>query len=228
MLAAFAASTNAASLRVGLAVHAADPHRRELRGVAHHAGPAEHRGDIGGAGAGLLLAEDRRDALVAVDAVLQGDDAGVRADQGLGQLGRGLGVPELDREQHDIDRADLLGIGRGVDLRQMQVAVHAFDLEPVLAERVEVGAARDVGDVMARGLHPSAEIGADRAGRHRCNLHPTSSESYRSMIYATLVMLARTGLCRSAKGRGPVPRPFAMPIDQPMTRRSVQPRRDEP
>ena len=68
---------------------------------------------------------------------------------GLGQFGRGLGVPELDREQHDVDRADLFRIGRGVDLRQMQVAVHAFDLEPVLAQRVEVGAARDEGHVMA-------------------------------------------------------------------------------
>ena len=63
------------------------------------------------------------------------------------------------------------GIGRGVDLRQVQVAVHAFDLEAVLAQRIEMGAARDVGDVMARGLHPSAEIGADRAGRHRCDFH---------------------------------------------------------
>jgi hypothetical protein len=41
------------------------------------------------------------------------------------------------------------GIGGGVDLRQMQVAVHAFDLQPCLAQRVEVGTARDDGDVVA-------------------------------------------------------------------------------
>ena len=184
---------------VGFAVHAADPHRRELRGVPHHAGPAEHGRDIGGAGAGRVLAEDRRDALVAVDAVLQGDDAGVRADQRLGQLGRGLGVPQLDREQHDIDRADLLRIGRGVDLRQVQVAVHAFDLQPVLAQRVEVGAARDVGDVMARGLHPPAEIGADRAGRHRCDFHVASLRILIDMILSDRIMLART---RSSEKKG--------------------------
>ena len=44
-------------------------------------GARDHGRDIGGAGDSLVGAEDRRDALEAVDAVLQGDDAGVRADQ---------------------------------------------------------------------------------------------------------------------------------------------------
>ena len=87
-----------------------------------------------------------------------------------------FGIPSRRKHEHDIDRTDLLRIVGGVDLRQVQVAVHAFDLQPVLAERIEAGAARDVGDVMARGLHPPAEIGADRARRHRCDFHSASSE----------------------------------------------------
>ena len=110
MPAALAAATNASSLSSLDAVDAAAAHGRELRGVQHHARSAEHGRDIGGAGNGVLFAEDRRDALVAVDAVLQGDDASVRADQRLRKLGGDLGVPQLDGEQHDVDRADLLGI----------------------------------------------------------------------------------------------------------------------
>ena len=176
MLAALAASTKACELGVGLAVHAAAAHGRELRGVPHHARAAEHGGDIGGAGDGRVLAEDRRDALVAVDAVLQGDDAGVRADQRLRQLGGGLGVPQLDREQHDVDRADLLRIVGGVDLRQMQVAVHALDLQAVLAQRVEMGAARDEGDVVARRRH------AVRRNRRRPRPPPSPQSACASLL----------------------------------------------
>ena len=46
-------------LGVGLSVDAAAAQDRELRGVAHDARPAQHGREIGGAGHGLLLAEDR-------------------------------------------------------------------------------------------------------------------------------------------------------------------------
>ncbi len=81
----------------------------------------------------MLGAQDRRDALDAVDAVLQGDDAGVGADQRPRLLGGLFGVPQFDREQHDIDRADAFRVVGDVRLGQMQVAVHALDLEAVLA-----------------------------------------------------------------------------------------------
>ena len=129
-------------------------------------GYADHGGDIGRAADGLLGAEDRRHALDAVDAVLQGDDAGVGADQRPRQFGGLFGVPQLDREQHDVDRADVFGIVGDVRLRQVQVAVHALDLEAVLLDGFEMGAARDEEHIVAGRRHAGAEITADRARRH--------------------------------------------------------------
>ena len=45
---------------------------------------------------------------------------------------------------------DLGGIVGDVWLRQMQVAVHALDLEAVLGDRIAMGAARDEEDIVAR------------------------------------------------------------------------------
>jgi len=84
---------------------------------------------------------------------------------------RGFGVPELYREQHNIDRANFGGIIGDVRLWQVKVAVHALDLEPIFGDRVAMGAARDEEDIMARRGKPGAEITANRAGGHRCNTH---------------------------------------------------------
>ena len=86
-------------------------------------------------------------------------------------VGRLLGVPQLDREQHDVDRADRGRIVGDIRLRQMQVAVHAFDLQPVLRDGVAMGAARDEEHVVPGRRHARAEITADRARRHRRNPH---------------------------------------------------------
>ena len=88
---------------------------------------------------------------------------------------RGFGVPELYREQHDIDRANLGGVIGDVRLRQMKIAVHALDLQAVLLDRVAVGAARDEKDIVPRRGKPRTEITADRARRHRRNTHDLSS-----------------------------------------------------
>ncbi len=134
-------------------------------------GAVDHRDDIGDAGNGAFGADDGRDALIAVDAVLQGDDAGAGAEQRPRLLGRLLGVPQLDREQHDIDRPDRGRIVGDIDLGQMQVAVHALEREAVLGDCRAMGAARDEEHIVAGRLHARAVIAADRARRHDRNSH---------------------------------------------------------
>ena len=90
---------------------------------------------------------------------------------GRRQFCRLLRVPQLDREQHDIDRADRLRIVGRVDLGQMQVAVDALDFEAVLFDRIEIGAAGDEKDLVPRGRHACGEISADCARCHRRYTH---------------------------------------------------------
>ena len=83
----------------------------------------------------------------------------------------GLCVPELDRKQHDVDRADAFGVVGHVRLGQVQVAVHALEPEAVRLHRRQIGAARDEEDVVTGRRHARAEIAADRARRHCCYPH---------------------------------------------------------
>ena len=109
--------------------------------------------------------------------------ARIRPDQRARRL-RGLfGVPELDGEQHDIDRPDLGRIVGDIRLGQMQVAMHALDLQAVFADGVEIGAARDKEHVVPGRRHARAEITADRARRHCRNSHRKllGAELYASM-----------------------------------------------
>src|SRR5205807_3428675 len=67
-------------LLVVLAVDAAAAHLRELAGLRDHAGRRDDGRDIGHAADYAVGPEDGREALDRVDAVLQGDDARVGAD----------------------------------------------------------------------------------------------------------------------------------------------------
>jgi hypothetical protein len=146
-------------------------HGGELASVFDDARLLDHRRDIGDAADRLVGAEDRGDPLDAIDAVLQGDDAGVRPDQRFGQFRRLLGVPQLDREHHHIDRANRLRIVGDVHLGQMQVAVHALDGEAVLGDGVAMRAARDEENLVSVRRQPAPEIAADRSRRHCRNTH---------------------------------------------------------
>ena len=93
--------------RIGLPVDTPADHARERAGVSDDPRRGQHRSDIGAAGDHSIRAEDRRKPLRAVDTILQCDHTGVRPEQRESLLGRLLGIPQLDREQHDIDRPEL-------------------------------------------------------------------------------------------------------------------------
>ena len=58
------------------------------------------------------------------------------------------------------DRRRIVG---GRDARQMDVALRAVDAQAARAQRLEVGAAREEGDVGAGRREPAAEVAADAA-----------------------------------------------------------------
>src|SRR5262249_29896084 len=69
------------------------------------------------------------------------------------------------------DGPNLRGIVGDVRFRQMQIAVNAFDLEPVFCNRLTMGAARDEENIVARRRKARTEIAAERSGGHGCNTH---------------------------------------------------------
>src|SRR5207253_4554400 len=85
--------------------------------------------------------------------------------------GRVLGIPQLDRDDDHIDRADRAGIVAGADLRELDVAERAFDDEPPLAHRGQMRAARDEGDLASAGGKARAEIAADGSRSHDGDAH---------------------------------------------------------
>ena len=136
---------------VWLTVPGADITLRDIRHAARH----------------VVAAEDRLQSLDRVDAVLQRDDAGRGGDDRADELAGLLGIPQLDREQHDVDGRHRLRIVGRRDLGQRQVALRAFDLQSAVAQRRQVGAAREEDDVVPGRREPPTEITADGPGRHR-------------------------------------------------------------
>ena len=97
-------------------------------GVADHAGACDGRDDISRPANRGVISKDRGQPLDAVDAVLQRDHTGVGADQRARLLARRLGIPQLDGEQHHVDRSDLLRVIGDVDVLEMQVALSVLSI----------------------------------------------------------------------------------------------------
>ena len=84
---------------------------------------------------------------------------------------RGLGVPELDPDEDEVDRPEarrVVGRPHGIEV---DVAELAADHQPPLAHRREVGAAGDEGDLAAALGEPRAEVAADPARAHHRDAH---------------------------------------------------------
>src|SRR5262249_35685188 len=82
-----------------------------------------------------------------------------------------LGIPQLDRDDDEVDRADPARIVARLDLRQLDVAERALDEEPALAHRFKTRAARQEGHLAPAGGKPCTEIAADGSGSHDGDAH---------------------------------------------------------
>jgi hypothetical protein len=136
-----------------------------------HARLRDRRGDVGDPAHHAPCADDGADALNALDAVLEGHDHAAAADERACPFGRALGIPELDREQHDVGRGKRARIVGDDGTLEMYVAARAAHDEPALAHRGEMRAAGDERDVVARLREPGAEIAADPTGTHDRDAH---------------------------------------------------------
>src|SRR5262245_13837312 len=158
-------------------------------GVLDHAGARDSGPHVGDAPHQRLPADDGPQDVVLDHAVLERDHAGLGADERQHLARSRLGIPELDRENNDIDRPQRCRVVGRPHLAQVHVLDLAFELEAVLAHRRKVRAARDERDIAARVREARADQAADAAGTHHGYLHGASPAST-SATCSTFVLVS--------------------------------------
>ena len=139
--------------------------------MPYHARLGDRCRDVRHAAQHVALAYDGANALDRIDTVLEGNDRTAAGDQRLDRLRRDLGIPKLDREQHDIEASKRSRIIARDGLREAHVAAAALHDESALANRRKVPAAGDERHVVAGERKLRAEVAADAAGGHDRNTH---------------------------------------------------------
>src|SRR4029077_21039003 len=154
----------------------------DLGRAVHHAADGVRRRDHGGDRAAWV---DRLDAATLIgagqaievpprDAVLRGDDAGAGSQQRFQERARVSVAVRLQAEEHDVDRADLAGIGCGVRLR-VEVTARAEHGDAALPDGLQVLAARYQANLRAAAVQCRANVRADRRGADDRDLHRAAS-----------------------------------------------------
>ncbi len=143
-------------------------------GLAHDTGGDDRAGDKGGAAHDRLGPEDCGEPVGRIDAVLQGDDRGLRPDQRAELRPGALDIPKLDAKEHVIDRADRRDVVGRPGRADLGFAAVAFDPQAMLAHRREMRAARDKGDLRPRLGERGAVGAADPAGADNRDPHSST------------------------------------------------------
>ena len=136
-----------------------------------HAGRSDRCRDVGRPADHGRFAVQRRDIRDAVHAVLQRQNRRRRTEHRSDHRERRLVVVGLDRNDHQIHRADLRRIvfrGRLDDEVAERRAAH---LESTLADRGQVRAARDERHVVPGARQPRTVVPAHAAGSKNRDLH---------------------------------------------------------
>jgi hypothetical protein len=128
---------------------------------------------MGDAAHDRTIAEDRPQQVVLLHAILERNDARLRSHDRKERTGRTFGVPQLDAEHHQVDRADAPRIVCHIDLGHMNRLRTAFDGKSVRPHGGKMRPARNEMDIGAPLREPRAEIPADPAGAHDCNPQDT-------------------------------------------------------
>ena len=113
----------------------------------HHARRRNRGADLRHAAHDVLDAQDGDQTLERIDAVLQRDHRRVRPDQRLNGFAGAFDVPQLDAEQHEIDRSDGSRVVGRLGRNDVCFATSAFDFQAIGFHGGQMCAARDEGDV---------------------------------------------------------------------------------
>src|SRR5205814_6424954 len=119
----------------------------------------------------LPRSDYRADALDTLDTVLERDHPTAARKQRPDGLCGGLGVPELDREKHDVERAERTRVIAHRRRFQPDLARGAAHGEATLAHRCEMPPAGNERDLVPGLRKLRAEIAAHTSCTHHCDTH---------------------------------------------------------
>jgi hypothetical protein len=106
------------------------------------------------------------------NAVLHRHDQGVGPQQMRQRRQHGLDLVRLHPEHDDVLRSGRgVVVGRRHVARDVHLPVIVLQRDAVAADRLQVGAAHQERDVLARQRKPGADEAADRTRANDCNLH---------------------------------------------------------
>ena len=184
MPAASAASRNV-SRRRHPPVQLADGDALRTGDVAHPTERQQVRHGVGYAADHMGGAEDWDHAILGIDPVQQRDHRRGRTEQRLARRRRFFQAVEFGGEEYGVDRADDARIVRRLHALEPDIAQRlAGDGEATVTQPLQVGAARDEGDIVAGGLQARAVVAAELARAHDRDAHRLSSGCCSSAGYA--------------------------------------------
>src|SRR5262249_9321747 len=160
---------------IGTSVEAAAADLGPWAGVADDPGLRDRRDDIGRPARAYGIAEGRGETRAAVYAVLKRNHAGVGTYERARLLAGRLRIPQLDGEQHHVDRSNLLRVVGNVEILEMKVAERALYAQAIAANGIAMRATRNEGHVVSGRGHSPAERTSDAARRHDRHPHVAPS-----------------------------------------------------
>ena len=152
------------------AADAAGDDADDVAGLGDDAGAGAAGLDVGGAGQDDGIRKGVHQRRIGIDAVLEAEDGGVRADHGR-HLRHGHDVVVgLGGEQDEIDGSYIIGLvgGGAGDGELAGLGLHD---EAVAEDSVQMIAAGDERYVVSGAGEHTAEVAADAAGAHDCHFH---------------------------------------------------------
>ena len=122
--------------------------------------------DVGRAEQNAVRAECACEQVSAADAVLKREYGGARPHGGAYDVYSGVVVVALDAEDDQVGRLRAVRRGGGVRPHRELAGRPALHVEAALADRLQVFAARDERNVLARLREQAAVVAADASGTH--------------------------------------------------------------
>jgi hypothetical protein len=126
--------------------------------------------DLGDTAKQPVPSQDRGQQVQRIDPVLQDQNHGLRPQQRRYLLRSGLGVPELDGKQHQIDRAEIRGTVAGPG-RHAQLAPGPADDQTLRPDRLKMPATRQSDHLVASFGKLGAKARTHASGSHKTDPH---------------------------------------------------------
>ena len=152
--------------RAGLTVEFTEYQSLQGAAVPDDAGLHYRSSNIAQAPDHVITADDLRDPIDSINAILERDHGSLRTDDRANSLRGCFGIPKLHRDDHNIYRRHAVHALDRVHAAQVYWSNGALDAQTIPLYRSQVLSARDERQSVTRCRQSGAEVAAEAAGAH--------------------------------------------------------------